>query len=276
MEGVETGLVKKTFVLIFLSVLLYAAFLLTGSLAVLADAIYSLTDALFVFTLWISLVLVHRRVLSDIALKLTSLSITILSLILVFSSALLLYSGFLALRAPYVVQFPEVIVAVEILFVFVLFYVYTSLREEALREDIRALVAISRDVERNILASFLVILAALFSMIGMHSLDPAVAILISAYVLYRSLLLSYRSFRSIFGVSDPLLEDAISFRVKNAGVKLKSLKIYGIGPYYYVEIVVEADHLPDRWDRIEEIIRRRVEEILPASAKVVVSPGGGI
>ncbi len=278
MEGIQLGLVKKTFALIFLSVVLYATFIATGSLAVLADAVYSLADALFVFSLWLSLLVVYRGLfLSRTALRLTSLSIFILSLILVFSASLLLYSSFVSIKAPYTVQHPEIIVASEILFVFVLFYLYISLREEALKEDVRALVGISKDVERNILASFLVIISALFSMINLHALDPAVALLISAYVLYRSLVLSYRSFRSIFGISDPLVAEVIRDRVEGMGARLLDLHVVGIGPYYYVEVRVDASHLPDPWDRVEEIMRRRIESVLPSSAKVrIMSPGGGI
>ncbi len=277
MEHLELGLIKKTFVLILLAVLLYSAFLISNSLAVLSDAVYALTDALFVFSLWISLVLVYRNVISPLSLKLTSLSILILSILLLFASALLLYSGFLGLLTRYPIAHPEVVIAAEILFVFVIFYVYVSLREEALKDDVRALVMISRDVERNILSSFLVMLAALFVMIGLVSLDAIVTILISSYVLYRTLILSYRSFRSLFDVSDPLLLEAIKERIEGAGARLLSYRILGVGPFYYVELTVDASHLPDRWEKVEEVLRRRIEHILPSSARVkIVSPGGGI
>lgn len=278
MENTQYELTKKVFGLIVLSILLYATFIATGSLAILSDAIYALVDALFIFGLWISLLIVYRGFyMSKTALKLTSLSIFFLSLMLIFGSSILLYAGFLALKYAYVVKNPDLVVASEIFYVLLLFYLYLSLREEALKEDVRALVGISVDVERNIMSSFLVITAGLFSMAGIYPFDAITAILISTYVLYRSLLLSYRSLRSTFGFSDPLVVEAVRERVVSAGVRLRDIYVVGVGPFYFVEVDVDTSHLPDRWEKVEDILRRRIERVLPSSAKVIIKdPGGGI
>ncbi len=276
MEKIEVALVKKVFTLIFLSVLLYVAFLATNSLAVLSDSLYSLTDALYVFALWLAVVVISRDVLSSLSLRMISLSVTILSLVLVFAASFLIYSSVLALNGHAVIH-PEVVVAAELLFVFLLFYVYISFREEAVEENVHALIAISRDVERNILGSVLVIVAALFAMVGLQEFDAVVAFFISAYVLYRNLLLSYRSFRASLGVSDPVLHDVVRERIMSGGARLKKLTILGIGPFYYVEAVVDVSHLPDEEDKVFDHLRRRIEAVLPSTAKIVLkSPGGGI
>ncbi len=267
------GLLKKTFVLILLSILLFATFMYTNSLAVLSDALYAIVDAAYVFSLWAVLTLLDNMWHNKFMRKVTAIGIFLMSLMLVLASSLMVYTSFLSLIVSYTVQNPLFIIAAELLYIFVLLYIYASLREGSLREDVRAMAFISRDVETNIIASIGVIIAALFVMVGMPSMDAIVASLISVYLLYKALRFSFLSFRTLFGSSDPLVEEAIKFRAKSMGVRLNEWEVFGIGPFYIVDISIDVSHLPDSFERVEMLLRRRIEELLPSTAKVIIREG---
>ena len=264
------ALLKKTNTLIVLSLFLFVAFAVSNSLAVLSDAVCALVDGLLVFGVWLTIAAL-RIGKKKLFIRVGSASLFVLSVLTAVASATLLYTSLEAMRTEHIVYNPIAVIFAELLYILALYYVYASVREEAVEEEIAALGAISKDVERNIVSSFLVILSALFSMAGVYTADLAVAAVISAYTLYRSMLLAFRSIHSLFGNADPLTRVLVERSLRSLGVRPKKIELLGLGPFYLVYIVVEASHLPDPWDRIEELVRDRVFRVLPFTVHVEVT-----
>jgi len=253
---------KKATALLFLFSLLLYLHSITHSLSVLADAILSLTDALIIFALFTTIEFMADR--HHTLVKVLNGSIIPLTLLLLLSQLSLFI--LLPLQNKFVA--PELVLTAEIFYIMLLFYLYIDFRSEAVTTNTKVLTLLASDIERNIASSMGVILAALLSLGGMGVADKLIALVISTYTTFHILKL----LKGQLGIIKNSQEvKAVVERVASqVGAQLEVVKATGVGPFLVVDVVVKTTQPQEFKWKIEEVIKRGIEAVLPAIASVRV------
>lgn len=258
------ALLKKSAALLFLSSILVYIHTITHSLALLADVVLTLTDAVVIFSLFLGIEIMidkHRRLI-----EVADILIIPLLLFLILADIVIL----LLIPAGGIVRAPELVLTAEMFYVMLLFYLYTDFREEAIAYNTKALTFLAKDIERNILGSFGVMVAALFSLTGIHTIDKIIAFSIALYTLLRLINILARSLLTFTKKGNEEVQNKAIDIVNQLGVVIESIRITNAGPFTAVEITAKTTHPNEFKWKIEEIIRRKLEASLPVIVDVRV------
>jgi cation diffusion facilitator family transporter len=237
----------STFVLVVLSIAKAIVGLLSGSIALLADAAHTIMDIVGSVIVWLGLRLSLRKP-TDLFpygfYKAESVCALIVCIIMILTGAEILRDSISRLYAPSVISFRPVVIVVAVGSGFVSYFL-ARYKEKAGREiDSQGLRVESRHSFADVLNSGLVCGSVLFTYLGVSWVEPLAAVVISAFIFWAALTFGKDSIFSLMDVSPQpairkAIEDTILGTPEVKGVH--ALKVRRSGPFIFVETHVEVD-----------------------------------
>ncbi len=238
---------RSTFVLVVLSIAKAVVGLLSGSIALLADAAHTIMDIAGSVIVWLGLRLSLRKP-TDLFpygfYKAESVCALIVCIIMVLTGAEILRDSIERLYGPSVISFRPVVIAVAIGSGFVSYFL-ARYKERAGREiSSQGLRIESRHSFADVLNSGLVCGSVLFTYMGVSWVEPLAAVIISAFIFWAALTFGKDSIFALMDVSpQPAIRKAIEETIVGTPeVKgVHALKVRRAGPFIFVEAHVEMD-----------------------------------
>jgi cation diffusion facilitator family transporter len=238
---------RSTFVLVVLSIAKVIVGLLSGSIALLADAAHTIMDIAGSVIVWLGLRLSLRKP-TDLFpygfYKAESICALIVCIIMIFTGAEILLDSLERFYVPSVISFRPVVIAVAVGSGFVSYFL-ARYKERAGREiSSQGLRIESRHSFADVLNSGLVCGSVLFTYLGVSWVEPLAAVIISAFIFWAALTFGKDSIYSLMDVSPQsamrkAIEDTILGTPEVKGVH--ALKVRRSGPFIFVEAHVEVD-----------------------------------
>ena len=238
---------RSTFVLVVLSIAKAIVGLLSGSIALLADAAHTIMDIAGSVIVWLGLRLSLRKP-TDLFpygfYKAESVCALMVCIIMMLTGAEILRDSIERLYSPSVISLRPVVIAVAIGSGF-LSYFLARYKESAGREiSSQGLRIESRHSFADVLNSGLVCGSVFFTYLGVSWVEPLAAVIISAFIFWAALAFGKDSIFSLMDVSPQpairkAIEDTILGTPEVKGVH--ALKVRRSGPFIFVEAHVEVD-----------------------------------
>lgn len=238
---------RSTFVLVVLSIGKAIVGLLSGSIALLADAAHTIMDIAGSAIVWLGLRLSLRKPTDRFPYgfyKAESICTLIVCIIMIFTGAEILRDSLERFYVPSVISFRPVVIVVAIGSGFVSYFL-ARYKEKAGREiDSQGLRVESRHSFADVLNSGLVCGSVLLTYLNVSWVEPLAAVIISAFILWAALTFGKDSIFSLMDVSPQpairkAIEDTIVGTPEVKGVH--ALKVRRSGPFIFVEAHVEVD-----------------------------------
>jgi cation diffusion facilitator family transporter len=271
---------RSTFVLVVLSIAKAIVGLLSGSIALLADAAHTIMDIAAAVIVWLGLRLSLRKA-TDLFpygfYKAESICALIVCIIMILTGAEILRDSIGRLYAPSVISFRPVVIAVAIGSGFVSYFL-ARYKERAGREiSSQGLRIESRHSFADVLNSGLVCGSVFFTYLGVSWVEPLAAVVISAFIFWAALTFGKDSIFSLMDVSPQpamrrAIEDTILGTPEVKGVH--ALKVRRSGPFVFVEAHVEVDGRTSLEkahaiaDEVEDRVQERFKEVDSATIHV--------
>jgi cation diffusion facilitator family transporter len=238
---------RSTLVLVALSIAKGGVGLLSGSIALLADAAHTIMDIAGSVIVWLGLRLSLRKP-TDLFpygfYKAESVCTLIVCIIMIVTGGEILRDSIQRFYAPSVISFRPVVIAVAIGSGFVS-YILARYKEKAGREiNSQGLRVESRHSFADVLNSALVCGSVLITYLSVSWVEPMAAVIIALFLLWAALTFGKDSVFSLMDVSPhPEMRKAIEETiVDTAEVKgVHALRIRRAGPFVFVEAHVEVD-----------------------------------
>jgi len=238
---------RSTFVLVVLSIAKVIVGLLSGSIALLADAAHTIMDIAGSVIVWLGLRLSLRKP-TDLFpygfYKAESICALIVCIIMIFTGAEILRDSLERFYVPSVISFRPVVIAVAIGSGFVSYFL-ARYKERSGREiSSQGLRIESRHSLADVLNSALVCGSVFFTYLGISWVEPLAAVIISAFIFWAALTFGKDSIFSLMDVSaQPAMRKAIEDTILGTPeVKgVHALKVRRSGPFIFVEAHVEVD-----------------------------------
>jgi cation diffusion facilitator family transporter len=238
---------RSTFVLVVLSIAKVIVGLLSGSIALLADAAHTIMDIAGSVIVWLGLRLSLRKP-TDLFpygfYKAESICALIVCIIMIFTGAEILRDSLERFYVPSVISFRPVVIAVAIGSGFVSYFL-ARYKERSGREiSSQGLRIESRHSFADVLNSALVCGSVFFTYLGISWVEPLAAVIISAFIFWAALTFGKDSIFSLMDVSaQPAMRKAIEDTILGTPeVKgVHALKVRRSGPFIFVEAHVEVD-----------------------------------
>jgi cation diffusion facilitator family transporter len=238
---------KSTLVLVLLSIAKGAVGLLSGSIALLADAAHTIIDIAGSGIVWLGLRLSLRKPTDRFPYgfyKAESICTLIVCIIMIFTAAEILRDSIERFYVPPMISFRPVVIAVAIGSGFVSYFL-ARYKEKAGREtNSQGLRVESRHSLVDVLNSGLVCGGVLFTYLNVSWVEPLAAVIISAFILWAALTFGKDSIFSLMDVSpQPAMRKAIEETIVGTPeVKgVHALRLRRSGPFIFVEAHVEVD-----------------------------------
>lgn len=238
---------RSTLVLVMLSAAKVAVSLLSGSMALLADAAHTIMDIAGSVVIWLGLRLSLRKPTDQFPYgfyKAESLCTLIVCIIMLFAGAEILWDSIGRFYAPSVISFRPVVIATAIASG-VVSYLLAQYKERAGREiNSQGLRAESKHSLTDVLNSGLVCGSVLFTYLDISWADPLAGVVISAFILSAAFKFGKDSVISLLDASPlPKMRKAIEQTIVDTSeVKgVHALKVRRSGPFVFVEAHVEVD-----------------------------------
>ena len=259
---------RSTFILVLLSVAKVTVGLLSGSIALLADATHTIMDIAGSAIVWLGLRLSLRKPTDRFPYgfyKAESICTLIVCIIMIFTGAEILRDSIERFHVPSVISFRPVVIAVAIGSGFVSYFL-ARYKEKAGREtNSQGLRVESRHSFADVLNSGLVCGGVLFTYLNVSRVEPLAAVIISAFILWAALTFGKDSVFSLMDVSPQpairkAIEDTIVGTPEVKGVH--ALRVRRSGPFIFVEAHVEVDGRTsvEKAHMIADEVQDRVQE----------------
>ncbi len=264
---------RSTFVLVVLSIAKVIVGLLSGSIALLADAAHTIMDIAGSVIVWLGLRLSLRKP-TDLFpygfYKAESVCALIVCIIMIFTGAEILLDSLERFYVPSVISFRPVVIAVAVGSGFVSYFL-ARYKERAGREiSSQGLRVESRHSFADVLNSGLVCGSVLFTYLGVSWVEPLAAVIISAFIFWAALAFGKDSIYSLMDVSPQpairkAIEDTILGTPEVKGVH--ALKVRRSGPFIFVEAHVELDGRTSLekahaiGDEVEDRVQEKFKEV---------------
>jgi len=238
---------RSTFVLVVLSIAKAIVGLLSGSIALLADAAHTIMDIAGSAIVWLGLRLSLRKPTDRFPYgfyKAESICTLIVCIIMIFTGGEILRDSLERFYVPSVISFRPVVIVVAIGSGFVSYFL-ARYKEKAGRDiDSQGLRVESRHSFADVLNSGLVCGSVLLTYLNVSWVEPLAAVIISAFILWAALTFGKDSIYSLMDVSPKpamrkAIEDTILGTPEVKGVH--ALKVRRSGPFIFVEAHVEVD-----------------------------------
>jgi len=264
---------RSTLVLVSLSVVKICVGVLSGSIALLADATHTVMDIAGSAVVWLGLRLSLRKPTDRFPYgfyKAESICTLIVCVIMIFTAAEILLDSVERLFVPSVISFRPVVIAVAIGSGLVS-YRLAEYKESAGRAiNSQALRVESRHSLADVLSAGLVCGSVLFTYINVSWVEPLAAVSISAFVLWAALGFGKDSIFSLMDISpQPSMRKAIEQTMveTQAVMGVHDLKVRRSGPFVFVEAHVEVDgaisveEAHAIADEVKDRVKRRFKEV---------------
>ncbi len=259
---------RSTLVLVVLSIAKGTVGLLSGSIALLADAAHTFTDIAGSVIVWLGLRLSLRKPTDKFPYgfyKAESICTLIVCIIMVFTGAEILRDSIERFYVPSVISFRPLVIAVAVGSGFVSYFL-ARYKEKAGREiNSQGLRVESRHSFADVLNSGLVCGGVLFTYLNVSWVEPSAAVIISAFIFWAALTFGKDSIFSLMDVSPQpairkAIEDTIVSTPEVRGVH--ALKVRRSGPFIFVEAHVEVNGTTslEKAHMIADEVQDRVQE----------------
>jgi cation diffusion facilitator family transporter len=271
-EGIAVSR-RSTFVLVILSISKGVVGLLSGSIALLADAAHTVMDIAGSVIVWLGLRLSLREPTDRFPYgfyKAESICTLIVCIIMILTGGEILRDSIERLYAPSIISFRPVVIAVAVGSGIVSYFL-ARYKEKAGREiNSQGLRAESRHSFADVLNSGLICGSVLFTYLNVSWVEPMAAVVISAFILWAALAFGKDSIFSLMDVSPQpamrkAIEDTITGTLDVKGVH--ALRLRRSGPFIFVEAHVEVDGRTSVEkahaiaDEVEDRVKRRFKEV---------------
>jgi cation diffusion facilitator family transporter len=242
-----TATKSATFILVVLSFAKVSVSIVSGSIALLADATHTVIDIAGSIVIWLGLRLSLRKATDRFPYgfyKAESICTLIVCIIMVFTGAEIIRDSIERLYAPPTISFRPVVIAVAIGSGLVSYFL-ARYKDRIGREiNSQGLRIESRHSLTDVLNAGLVCGSVLFSYFNVRWAEPLAAVTISAFILWAAFVFGKDSIFSLMDVSpQPAMtkgiEDTITGTPMVKGIH--ALKIRRSGPFVFVEVHVEVD-----------------------------------
>jgi cation diffusion facilitator family transporter len=271
----------STLILVLLSVAKVTVSLLSGSIALLADATHTIMDIAGSAIVWLGLRLSLRKPTDRFPYgfyKAESICTLIVCIIMIFTGAEILRDSIERFHVPSVISFRPVVIAVAIGSGFVSYFL-ARYKEKAGREtNSQGLRVESRHSFADVLNSGLVCGSVLFTYLNVSWVEPLAAVIISAFILWAALTFGKDSVFSLMDVSpQPAMRKAIEDTVVGTPeVKgVHALRVRRSGPFIFVEAHIEVDGRTsvEKAHMIADEVQDRVQEKFKAVDSMAIHIG---
>jgi len=238
---------RSTLVLVVVFITKSTVGLLSGSIALLADAAHTIMDIAGSMIVWLGLRLSTKEPTDRFPYgfyKAESICTLIVCIIMIFTGVEILWDSMERLYVPSTISFRLVVIAVA-LGSSVVSYFLARYKETVGREiNSQDLRVESKHSLADVLNSGLVCASVLFTYLNVSWVEPLAAIIISAFILWAAVTFGKDSVFSLMDVSpQPAMRKAIEeTMVGTPAVKgVHALKVRKSGPFVFVEAHVEVD-----------------------------------
>jgi cation diffusion facilitator family transporter len=279
----ELAKAKRTAVIAGLVVFLLAlvkgiAGLMTGSTALLADALHSATDLLAIGSCWFGLQLASKKPTQRFPYgfyRAETLGALVASAIILYLGATLCVKGIGSLRYVTVLTYPGIAMAVAGASVIVALVLSKWEKRTSIQTGSLSLGTIADEARMDSLSSALVFVSIITSSFRLPYIEGIVTILISTVVVAVGLKNSWSALLTIMDASvDPVLERDVTKILNDIpGVRrVEKLRARKSGPYYFVEghIQVAASMDVKRSHALSHKAQRAVREKRPDVEGVIL------
>jgi cation diffusion facilitator family transporter len=238
---------RSTLVLVGLSIAKGTVGLLSGSIALLADAAHTIMDIAGSVIVWLGLRLSLRKPTDQFPYgfyKGESICALIVCIIMIFTGSEILWDSVERFYVASLISFRPVVIAVAV-FSGIVSYLLARYKEKAGREiNSQGLRVESRHSLADVLNSVLVCVGVFLTYLNISWAEPLAAVIISVFLLWTAFTFGKDSIFSLMDVSpQPAMRKAIEETIVNTpDVKgVHALKIRRSGPFVFVEAHVEVD-----------------------------------
>jgi cation diffusion facilitator family transporter len=264
---------RSTLVLVFLSVTKVAVGLLSGSIALLADATHTVMDIASSTIVWLGLRLSVREPTDRFPYgfyKAESICTLIVCVIMIFTGVEILLDSVERLFTPSTILLRPVVIGVAV-GSGLLSYWLAEYKESAGREtNSQALRIESRHSFADVLNAALVCGSVLLTYLNVSSVEPMAAMIISAFILWAALRFGKDAIFSLMDISpQPAMRKAIEETMVGtpAVLGVHAVKVRRSGPFVFVEAHVEVDGTKSVREAhtiaegVEERVKSRFKEV---------------
>jgi len=234
---------------IFLLIIKIIAALLTGSIAIISDAINSFLDVISSIATHISVKLTKRKADRGYpfgykrAEPIAALMIAILASILAFEIFRSAIIGLIDVKSAHS---PVTIIPVVIMFVAIFTKIVISNYFEKVgkKHDSPALLASSSDFRNDVLCSVVALAGFLGTSLNVYYLDDVAAIIVSGIILYSGYRIGIKNIDYLMGHSP---DDITLFEIRKRALsvdgvkKIDEVKAHYVGNYIHVELKIHID-----------------------------------
>jgi cation diffusion facilitator family transporter len=264
---------RSTLFLVVLSIAKGTVGLLSGSIALLADAAHTVMDIAGSSVVWLGLRLSARKPSDRFPYgfyKAESICALIVCIIMIFTGAEILRDSIERFYVPSAISSRPIVIAVAIGSGIVSYFL-ARYKEKAGREiNSQGLKVESRHSLADVLDSGLVCGGVVFTYLNVFWAEPLAAVIISIFLLWTAFTFGKDSILSLMDVSpQPEMRKAIEETIiSTPDVKgVHALKIRRAGPFIFVEahveleggISVEKAHVVA--DKVEDRVKKRFKEV---------------
>jgi len=264
---------RSALVPVVLSIAKGAVGLLSGSIALLADAAHTIVDIAGSVIVWLGLRLSLRKPTDRFPYgfcKAESICTLIVCIIMIFTGEEILRDSIERFYVPSVISFRPVVIAVAISSGFVSYFLARYKAKAGREINSQGLRVESRHSFADVLNSGLVCGSVLFTYLNVSWVEPLAAVIISAFILWAALTFGKDSAFSLMDVSpQPAMRKAIEDTVVGTPeVKgVHALRVRRSGPFIFVEAHIEVDgrtsvekaHMIA--DEVQDRVKRRFKEV---------------
>ncbi len=283
----ERAAVVSALTSVFLLAIKAAAGFLTGSIALVSDALNSASDVVGMVTAWFGFRISQKKPDEKFTYgyyKAESLAAFLISLIIVYASAMLLMQGWSRLFVAGEIEMPAIALAAAAVSSIISLFLSRYLLATGKKINSQLLVITSRDRLGDCLSSAAVFAAVAASVYDMHYVEGAVSMLIALLILRLGIVSAKDSVFALMDVGpDKQQEQAVRGVIKSVkGVYgLKSLRLRKAGPFLMGDVVVKMKKTVSVAgahavaDEIETLVMKQFSEIALFTVHVEPYKGTG-
>ena len=272
---------RSALVPVVLSIAKGAVGLLSGSIALLADAAHTIVDIAGSVIVWLGLRLSLRKPTDGFPYgfyKAESICTLIVCIIMIFTGEEILRDSIERFYVPSVISFRPVVIAVAVSSGFVSYFLARYKAKAGREINSQGLRVESRHSFADVLNSGLVCGSVLFTYLNVSWVEPLAAVIISAFILWAALTFGKDSAFSLMDVSPQpamrkAIEDTIVGTPEVKGVH--ALRVRRSGPFIFVEAHIEVDGRTsvEKAHMIADEVQDRVQEKFKAVDSMAIHIG---
>ena len=256
---------------------------LTGSIALLADGIDSLSDSTVSFFVWTGLHFARRRPSKRFQYgyyKVESLTALLAAVVLVGAASLIFLRSYRALLNPRLILLPETALAVLFATGSISLYRALQMRKIANRHNILSLKVDAKNSIKDASSSFVAFASVLIASLGFKQMDAIGGILVGVYILTVAYVaLRESSLVLLDAFHEPDLTRQIETMIELHGqIKgMRDLRLRRAGPFIVgiLEVVVDGSmtvrQMHDVVSELENSIKKRIPGLRSLTVKAIPS-----